>query len=224
MELELTELQTEAEPRASLIILHGLGADGSDFVPVCQALDLSVIGGLRCVLPNAPVMPVTINGGYAMRAWYDIRGSELQREEDEAGLRASQQAVAALLEREIARGIAPARIVLMGFSQGCAMSLLTGLRFPQRLGGIVGLSGYLPLLAQTAAERHAANADVPIFLAHGTQDDVVPLARAEAARAELQRLGYLPEWHRYAMAHSICDAEIEDLNRWLQQVLGAPAA
>jgi phospholipase/carboxylesterase len=220
--LDTLELQTPTEPSASLIVLHGLGADGSDFVPVCEALDLGRIGGLRCVLPNAPVMPVTINGGYPMPAWYDIRGTALDRQEDEAGLRASQQAIEALIAREIERGIPASRIVLMGFSQGCAMALMTGLRYPERLAGIIGLSGYLPLLPSTAAERHAANAELPIFLAHGLKDPVVPLARAEAARAELERLGYQPDWHQYPMEHSLCNEEIEDLNAWLQRVL-APA-
>lgn len=226
MTLETLELQTPTEPTASLIVLHGLGADGSDFVPVCEALDMSPLleqgGGLRCVLPNAPVMPVTVNGGYRMPAWYDIRGTALDRQEDEAGLRASQQAIEALIAREIARGIPASRIVLMGFSQGCAMALMTGLRYPERLAGIVGLSGYLPLLPSTEAERHPANAGLPIFLAHGLQDPVVPLARAQAARAELERLGHTPEWHEYSMEHSLCNEEIEDLNVWLQRVL-APA-
>lgn len=226
MTLETLELQTPAEPSASLIVLHGLGADGSDFVPVCEALDLGPLraqgGGLRCVLPNAPVMPVTINGGYRMPAWYDIRGTALDRQEDEAGLRASQQAIEALIAREIERGIPASRIVLMGFSQGCAMALMTGLRHPERLAGIIGLSGYLPLLPSTAAERHPANADLPIFLAHGLRDPVVPLERAHAARAELERLGYAPEWHDYPMEHSLCNEEVADLNAWLLRVL-APA-
>jgi phospholipase/carboxylesterase len=218
--LDCIELQTQATPRASLIVLHGLGADGRDFAPVCQALDLQAIGGLRCVLPNAPQIPVTINGGYRMPAWYDILGTQIDRREDETGLRASQAAIAALIDRERDRGIAAERIVLMGFSQGCAMALLTGLRYPQRLAGIVGLSGYLPLLGSTAAERHAANADAPIFLAHGRQDPVVAMERGAAGRDELLRLGYAPEWHEYAMQHEVCNEEIEDLNRFLLRVLG----
>jgi len=218
--LDCIELQTQATPRASLIVLHGLGADGRDFVPVCQALDLQAIGGLRCVLPNAPQIPVTINGGYRMPAWYDILGTQLERREDETGLRASQAAIAALIDRERERGIAAERIVLMGFSQGCAMALLTGLRYPQRLAGIVGLSGYLPLLDSTAAERHAANAATPILLAHGRQDPVVAMDRGVAGRDELLRLGYQPEWHEYPMQHEVCNEEIEELNRFLLRVLG----
>ena len=219
MSLETIEVQTTAAPRASIIVLHGLGADGHDFEPICDELDLAAVGGARFVLPHAPVRPVTINGGYAMRAWYDIRGSAIDRQEDETGLRASLQDISALIDKEVARGIPASRIVLMGFSQGCAMALLTGLRHPERLAGLVGLSGYLPLLSLTEAERHAANADVPIFLAHGRQDPVVPIDRAEAARAELQRLGYKPQWQAYDMQHSVHPQEIVALNRWLLTVL-----
>jgi len=220
MPLDTLELQTPEAPRASLIVLHGLGADGHDFEPVCQALDLRALGGLRFVLPHAPVIPVTINGGYPMRAWYDIRNGALDQREDAAGLRQSQAAVEALIAREVERGIPASRIVLMGFSQGCAMTLLTGLRHPQRLAGLVGLSGYLPLLDTTAAEHSAANADVPIFLAHGRQDQVVPIARAQAARAELERLGYAPQWQDYAMGHEVHPEEIQALQDWLLKVLG----
>jgi phospholipase/carboxylesterase len=156
-----------------------------------------------------------------MRAWYDILGPDLARREDESGLRASMAAVLGLIDREVARGVPARRIVLAGFSQGCAMSLLAGLRHPQRLAGVAGLSGYLPLAATTAAERHAANADVPLFLAHGNQDDVVRPARGEASRDALQALGYHPEWHDYPMGHAVCLEEITALNRWLLRVLAA---
>ncbi|MDT9000784.1 carboxylesterase [Paucibacter sp. APW11] len=221
--LDAIEMKTQAEPTASLIVLHGLGADGQDFVPIVQALRLQGVGGLRVVLPHAPVMPVTINGGQRMRAWYDIRGTALDRQEDEAGLRASLVEVHGLITREIERGIPASRIVLMGFSQGCAMTLMAGLRFPERLAGLIGLSGYLPLLPQTEAEAHPANADVPIFLAHGLQDAVVPLARAHAARAELQRLGYAPQWQDYPMGHEVCIEEIDALSDWLSERLGSAA-
>lgn len=224
MTLETLELQTEANPTASIIVLHGLGADGHDFEPVCQALDLRPLlaggAGLRFVLPHAPVIPVSINGGYPMRAWYDIRDAALDQREDPVGLRRSQAAVEALIEREIERGVAPERIVLMGFSQGCAMSLLTGLRYGKRLAGLVGLSGYLPLLATTEAERHPANEATPIFLAHGRNDAVVPLARAQAAHEELLRLGYTVQWQDYTMGHEVHPDEIEALQAWLLRVLG----
>jgi phospholipase/carboxylesterase len=208
-----------AEPVASIIVLHGLGADGNDFVPIAEQLDLSAVGAVRFVFPHAPVRPVTINGGDRMRAWYDILGSEIVRIEDEAGLRASQLEVQALLDREAARGVAAGRTVLMGFSQGCAMTLLTGLRAPQRLAGLVGLSGYLPLATTTAAERTAANASTPVFMAHGRFDGVIPIARAIASRDDLLALGQPLEWHEYDMEHSVCPEEVADLNAWLLRVL-----
>ncbi|WP_119291343.1 alpha/beta hydrolase [Azohydromonas sediminis] len=220
--LEGLELASGDDPTASVIVLHGLGADGTDFVPVAQMLDLGSVGAVRFVLPHAPVRAVTINGGFPMRAWYDILADDLgQRSarEDEAGLRASHALVQALIEREVARGIEPRRIVLMGFSQGCAMTLLAGLRCPLPLAGLAGLSGYLPLASTTAAERDAANAAVPVFLAHGSDDDVVPLARGAAARDALVALGHDVEWHDYPIPHTVCQEEVEDLNRWLRRVL-----
>lgn len=223
MTLQTLELQTGDQPVASIVVLHGLGADGNDFVPIAQELDLSAVGQVRFVFPHAPVRPVTLNGGMAMRAWYDILGPDLARREDEPGLRASVAQVQALLDREAARGVSPARTVLMGFSQGCAMTLLTGLRAPQRLAGLVGLSGYLPLAATTAAERSAANRDTPVFLAHGRFDPMVALARGAATRDALLALGQPVQWHEYPMEHSVCAEEIADLNAWLLKVL-APAA
>ena len=219
MTLECIEHQTADAPGVSLIVLHGLGADGNDFVPIARELDLSAVGGARFVFPHAPTRPVTMNGGFVMRAWYDIAGTPQARIEDEAGLRASQAQVEALIAREVARGMPASRIVLMGFSQGCAMTLLTGLRHTDRLAGLVGLSGYLPLAARTAEERSAANADVPIFLAHGRQDPMIAMERALASRDALLALGYAVEWHDYAMPHSVCMDEIVDLNRWLLRVL-----
>jgi phospholipase/carboxylesterase len=214
-----------AQPAASVIVLHGLGADGNDFVPIARELDLGAIGPVRFVFPSAPVRPVTINGGYAMRAWYDIHppsaNPAVPRLEDEAGLRASQDLVQGLIDREITRGVPARRIVLMGFSQGCAMTLMTGLRAPQRLAGLVGLSGYLPIAETTAAERGEANRDVPIFLAHGEQDPMVTIDRAEASRDALQRLGYGVEWHSYPMEHTVSTQEVDDLNAWLLKVLAA---
>ncbi len=219
MSLEYLDIETGPQPVASIIVLHGLGADGNDFVPICDELDLAAVGPVRFVFPHAPVRPVTINGGMQMRAWYDITGTDLVRREDEAGLRLSLAQVAALIACEVARGVAPARIVLMGFSQGCAMALLTGLRQPERLAGIVALSGYLPLAASTAAERSAANADTPVFMAHGLHDGVVPLARATASRDALLALGQPVEWHTYPMQHSVAPQEVADLNRFLLRVL-----
>jgi len=213
--LQSIETETAPNPTASVIILHGIGADGNDFVPVAGELDLRAIGPVRFVFPHAPTRPVTINGGYVMRAWYDILGLDSQQREDEAGLRESQSLVEGLIAREKARGVAARRIVLAGFSQGGAMTLMTGLRHDERLAGLVGLSGYLPLAAKAEAERHAANRDVPIFLAHGTQDPIIPIARARASRDALVAMGHAVDWHEYAMPHSVCAEEIADLERWL---------
>jgi phospholipase/carboxylesterase len=219
MSLQVLEAQTGEKPVATVLILHGLGADGRDFVPVAEQFDLSSVGHIRYVFPSAPVMPVTINGGYQMPAWYDILGADLTQRQDEAGLRTSQMAIDALIEREKTRGIPAERIVVAGFSQGCAMALMTGLRHRERLAGIIAMSGYLPLADQTAAERSAANQDVPIFMAHGSRDPVVVMPRATASRDYLLSLGYPVEWHEYAMEHSVCQEEIVDMQAWLQKVL-----
>jgi phospholipase/carboxylesterase len=218
--LETIDIETGPNPKRSIIILHGLGADGNDFVPIAQELRLDAVGPVRFVFPHAPVMPVTINNGYQMRAWYDILGVDLVRREDEAGLRKSQALVEGLLAREKERGIAADRTVLAGFSQGCAMALLTGLRHKERLAGIVGMSGYLPLAGTTAAERSDANALTPIFMGHGQQDGVIAIDRAIESRDRLRALGYDVEWHEYPMAHSVCMEEIQHLGAWLSKALG----
>ena len=223
MTLESIDIETGANPAASIIVLHGLGADGNDFVPICDELELEPVGPVRFVLPHAPMRRVTINSGYVMRAWYDILGTELVRVEDEAGLRASVQEVQALIARENARGVPSQRIVLAGFSQGCAMTLLTGVRHGERLAGLAGLSGYLPLAATTAAERSTANRDVPIFQAHGLHDPMIPVQRGRASRDALQALGHPVEWHEYPMEHSLCLEEVADLNAWLLRVLARPS-
>jgi phospholipase/carboxylesterase len=219
MSLAPIEIETGPNPSASVILMHGLGADGNDFVPICNELELGSIGPLRFVFPNAPVMPVTINNGYPMPAWYDIYGPIGGKGEDEAGLRRSMASIETLIAKEKARGIPAGRIVVAGFSQGCAMALLTGLRHAERLAGIVALSGYLPLADKTAAEASVANREVPIFMAHGQRDAVVQIQRATASRDLLQGLGYAIEWHAYPMEHSVCLEEIADLGAWLQKVL-----
>lgn len=216
--LESLEIETAPQPRAAVIVLHGLGADGNDFVPIAGQLQLQPVGPVRFVFPHAPVIPVTVNNGYRMRAWYDILEFGGRRE-DEAGLRKSVAAIEALLAREKERGIPAARIVLAGFSQGCAMSLLTGLRHRERLAGIAGLSGYLPLQATTAAERTDANALTPIFMAHGSADEVVAPQRGRDSCEVLRQLGYDVQWHEYPMGHSVCAEEVRDLNAWLLRVL-----
>jgi phospholipase/carboxylesterase len=219
METRPIELETGASPEASVIVLHGLGASGDDFVPVCEQLDLQPVGAVRYVLPHAPMRPVSINNGFVMPAWYDILALGGPSTEDEAGLRASQALVEGLIAGEVARGVSPSRIVLAGFSQGCAVALLTGLRHGERLAGLVGLSGYLPLASKTATERTSANQGAPIFLAHGRFDPMIALPRAVATRDALRALGYTVQWHEYPMEHSVCMPEILDLQRFLLQVL-----
>lgn len=214
------DIETGPHPSASVIILHGLGADGSDFVPFCGELTLEEAGPVRFVLPSAPVRRVSLNNGYPMQAWYDILPVSGPKREDEASLREAHVQVMWLIEREMARGVPSERIVLMGFSQGCAMSLFTGLRYPHRLAGLVGLSGYQPLAESLAAELAPANAGLPIFLAHGRQDPVVQIARGEAALEQLRGLGYAPSWHAYDMEHSVCAEELADLDAWLIERLG----
>lgn len=217
--LETIQIETGPNPAVSIIWMHGLGADGHDFVPIVRELDLAGCPPIRFVFPHAPMMPVTINNGYVMRAWYDILGVDLVRREDEAGLRKSQAMIERLIEQEKARGIPADRVVLAGFSQGCAMTLQTGLRYPERLAGLLCLSGYLPLHTTVPTERHAANNDTPIFMAHGRGDPVVPILRAEQSRDVLKSLGYPVEWHEYMMPHSVCAEEIDDIGAWLKRIL-----
>ena len=217
--LECVELQTQSAPSASVIWLHGLGADGYDFVPVVRELQALGAPAARYVFPHAATMPVTINGGAVMRAWYDIVGADLVRREDEKGIRASQSQVETLIARERERGLASSRIVLAGFSQGGAIALQTGLRQSTPLAGIIALSCYLPLADSFAKERTAASASVPIFMGHGTSDPIVPLARGAASRDALKAAGYAVEWHQYPMAHSVCEQEIRDIATFLKRVL-----
>jgi phospholipase/carboxylesterase len=219
-QLDAIEIETGPSPTASIVWMHGLGADGSDFVDVVPELRLSASPSVRFVFPHAPMRPVTINAGYVMRAWYDIRDDGGVRREDGAGVRASQKAIEALIERERQRGVSTTAIVLAGFSQGGAMALQTGLRHGERLAGIMALSCSLPLAETLAAEAAPANRDVPIFMAHGTYDPMVPMARAQRAREVLTGLAYRVEWHEYPMPHSVCMEEIADIAAWLGRVLG----
>lgn len=217
--LENIEIETAPNPEIAIVWLHGLGADGNDFVPIVRELDLAGLPGIRFVFPHANTMPVTINGGYVMRSWYDIVATDLVRREDEAGLRASQLQVEALIAREKARGIPASRIILAGFSQGCAMTLQTGLRHPEPLAGMMCLSGYLPLASVAGAERTEQSKATPIFMAHGVQDPVVPFARAEDSRKVLESLGYQVEWHAYQMQHTLCLEEVQDIAKWIRKVV-----
>jgi phospholipase/carboxylesterase len=217
--LEAIEIETAASPTCSIIWMHGLGADGHDFVDIVPELGLPARPGIRFVFPHAPMRPVTINAGYVMRAWYDIRDDGGKRREDPAGVRASQKSIEALLEREKARGVPARSIVLAGFSQGGAMALHTALRYGERLAGIMALSCSLPLADTLGAEASPANRDVPIFMAHGTHDPMIPMARAMRAREILSGLGYRLEWHEYPMPHSVCLEEVRDVSAWLGSVL-----
>ncbi|MBD8564495.1 alpha/beta hydrolase [Oxalobacteraceae sp. CFBP 8763] len=217
--LDNIEIETAPNPTIAVVWLHGLGADGNDFVPLVRELDLTGLPGIRFVFPHANTMPVTINGGYVMRSWYDIVATDLTRREDEGGLRASQLQVEALIAREKARGIPASRIILAGFSQGCAMTLQTGLRHPEKLAGMLCLSGYLPLSSVAGAERSEASLGTPIFMAHGVQDPVVPFARAEESRKVVEALGYQVEWHAYPMQHTLCLEEVQDISTWIRKVV-----
>ena len=216
--LETIEIESGPSPRAAIIWMHGLGADGHDFAPIVPELRVPV--AVRYVFPHAPMRPVAINNGMVMRAWYDIRAVAGERREDGDGVRASQAAVEALIARERGRGIAAERLVLAGFSQGGALALHTGLRHRERLAGIMALSCSLPLADTLAAEAAPDNRAVPIFFAHGTRDDVIPLARAQRARDVLLGLGWRVDWHEYPMPHSVCAEEIADISAWLTTVLG----
>jgi phospholipase/carboxylesterase len=217
--LPTVEKETAAHPTWSIIWLHGLGADGNDFAPIVPELVSPQWPAVRFVFPHAPVQPVTINNGMAMRAWYDVYGFDLMAQQDEAGIRTSIKHLEALIAREQERGIPAERILLAGFSQGGAIALAGGLRYPQKLAGIVALSTYLPLAASLAAERSAANADIPIFWGHGTVDPVVVLQRGADSRAALEALGYHVDWHTYLMPHSVCPQEIADLKQWIGERL-----
>jgi len=220
--LDCLELQTGAEPRFAVIWMHGLGADGSDFVPVVPHLGLDGAPAVRFVFPNAPQIPVTCNGGYVMPAWYDIITLDsTTRTVDEAGILRSRDAIRRLIERENARGVPSERIVLAGFSQGGAIAYAAALTHPQRLAGIIALSTYIPTPALLEAEATAANAGLPIFAAHGTEDDVVGLSLGTRARDLVQRLGHAVEWRDYPMPHSVCIEEIIDIGTWLRSRMAA---
>lgn len=217
--LDTIEIETGTNPTASVIWLHGLGADGNDFVPIVNELGLPDALAVRFVFPHAPMMPVTINGGYVMRAWYDVSFDGIDKRPDERGIRASQAAIERLLARENARGIPSRRIVLAGFSQGGAMTLHTGLRHPEALAGLMVLSSYLPLPQSLATERSPANASTPIFMVHGEDDPVIAIDLAERSVERLRALGYEVEWGAYPMEHSVCLEEIAHVGEWLRRVL-----
>jgi len=215
MILPCVERETGPAPRYSIVWLHGLGADGHDFEPIVPELVAREWPSLRFVFPHAPVRPVTINNGMAMRAWYDIKGADIASRQDESGVRESVAQLDALIARETERGVPAERVFVAGFSQGGAIALAGGVRHAQALAGTVALSTYLPIAEKTAGERHAANAKLPIFMAHGSHDPVVPQPLGASSRDHLRSLGYAIDWHSYPMAHQVCAEEIADLRQWL---------
>ncbi len=220
--LETVEIETAPKPTAAVIWMHGLGADGNDFAPIVPELVLRDSPAIRFVFPHAPAIPVTLNNGYVMRAWYDVYPGALEgrsRRTDELGIRASQAAIETLIAREVDRGVSVDKIVLAGFSQGGAIALQTGLRHPQPLAGIMALSTYLPLAESLSAESAPANKKIPIFFAHGSVDPVISLAMAAASRDQLLALDYAVEWREYPMPHSVYPEEIQDIARWLSKTL-----
>ncbi|MEJ0087788.1 MAG: alpha/beta fold hydrolase [Pseudomonadota bacterium] len=213
--LETVTVETGPNPTAAIIWMHGLGADGHDFEPLVPELLDQGLPALRFIFPHAPVRPVTINNGYQMRAWYDIIGIDRRSAEDFSGIQASADAITALIRAENARGIPSSRILLAGFSQGGAMALHLATRFPKKLAGVIALSCYLPLAKEFASERSAANLATPIFMAHGSQDPVVPFSLGDESRRVLEGTGYRVEWHVYPMPHALCAEEVADLKGWL---------
>jgi phospholipase/carboxylesterase len=218
-QLETIEIETAPSPDAAVIWLHGLGADGNDFVPVVPEIVRRAERAWRFVFPHATARPVTINGGMHMRAWYDIVGFDRTAAEDEAGFRDTDRAIQQLISKEMERGIPANRIVLAGFSQGGAVALHTALRYPERLAGVMALSTYLPLASRLAAERTPANVGIPIFMAHGLADPVLPISVGSESRDRLKALRYIVEWHQYPMGHSVCGAELADIRAYLFRVL-----
>jgi phospholipase/carboxylesterase len=217
--LETVTVETGPKPAFSIIWMHGLGADGHDFEPLVPELVDAGMPALRFVFPHAPVRPVTINNGFPMRAWYDIIGIDRRSAEDFAGIHASGEAIGELIRQENARGVATNRIALAGFSQGGALALHVATRHPDKLAGVIALSCYLPLARQFATERTAANLTAPLFLAHGTQDPVVPFTLGDETRKILEGTGYRPEWHAYAMPHALCAEEVVDLRNFLKKIV-----
>lgn len=212
-------LETSKNPDASIIWLHGLGANGHDFESIVPELNLPESLNIRFIFPHAPSMPVTVNGGYVMPAWYDIAGQNILTGEDEVGMRRSQKQIMELIEAEKKKGIPANRIILAGFSQGGAMTLFAGLRYPQKLAGLMVLSGYLPLPEKLTAELSESNSKTSVFMAHGKQDSVVPFEGARISKEFLLKRGIPVEWHEYSMAHSLHPQEIKDISNWLQDRL-----
>jgi phospholipase/carboxylesterase len=208
-------LTPNVAPNAAVIWLHGLGADGNDFVPIVPELRLPDTVPVRFIFPHAKERAVTINNGYVMRAWYDIKALALSGAEDDVGIRESEREICDLIQQQLDGGIAANKIVIAGFSQGGAIALQTALRYPKRLAGVMALSTYLPLRGALKAEASQENRDVPVLMCHGLQDSVVPMQLGEMSRDTLKQLGYSVEWHTYLMEHSVCAEEVAHISQWL---------
>lgn len=216
--LSSIELHPKENADKCVIWMHGLGADGNDFAPIVPELHLPKTLHIKFIFPHAPVMPVTINNGYEMRAWFDISHNGISADIDHSGISQSVAAIDTLIEHEIANGIASENIMLAGFSQGAVIALMTGLLFPKRLAGILALSGLLPHAEDAVKQASAANRDIPIFIGHGTQDQLVPAALGKSTYDALKHASYAAEWHAYPMAHSVCPEEIRDISQWMQKI------
>lgn len=220
LKLDYNEVDTGSDPKISIIWMHGLGDHGSSFVPLVQYFDLAGCPPIRFIFPHAPERAVSVNMGFEMRAWFDIYGGfDASDKEDAEGVEEAQRLITQLINQEKERGVPSEKIILAGFSQGCAMALHTALCSPEKMGGVIGLSGYIPLIKQFPEARNSANQDTPIFLGHGTHDEVVPFSRAESARDLLQKLNYNVEWHEYSITHTLSMEELNDISAWLRRLL-----
>lgn len=218
--LQYSQTDTGPDPQVSVIWMHGLGDHGSSFVPLVKEFELTGCPPIRFIFPHAPERNITANGGYSMRAWFDIfAGFDDTDMEDSEGIIESRDLIIGLIEQEKRRGVPADKIILAGFSQGCAMALYTGLCYPEKLAGVIGLSGYMPLMYAFPDDRNPVNQNTPIFLAHGTQDDVVPFSRAEDTLKLLESLGYNVDWNAYHMGHTMSLPEVQDLSAWLRNLL-----
>lgn len=217
--LPCVEINPTTKRTTSIIWLHGLGADGNDFTPIIPELNLPKSSSVRFIFPSAPIRPVTINNGYQMRAWYDITSIGSERTSDTAGIAQSINAINALIERELASGLASTNIILGGFSQGAAIALMTFLDYPQPLAGVIALSAYLPMQQASLQQAKAANKQTPIYIAHGTEDMMVPYALGKSTYAALKEAGYTPTWHSYPMGHAVCQEEIRDIGKFITTLI-----
>lgn len=218
MNIDTIEIEPTTKATRSVIVLHGLGADGNDFVPIIPELKLAQSLNIRFIFPHAPIIPVTINSGYKMRAWYDIYGVAIADKIDEFGISQSVKAVGDLIEKEVSRGVPTENIILAGFSQGAVIALSTGLTYPKKLGGIIALSGYLPAADKVFQRATSINKHTPIFIGHGTEDPMVSYTLGKSCAVALEQAGYAIDFHSYPMPHSVCAEEVSDIKHWIEKI------